>query len=394
MLEVFSKHFHKIYILVPKGGYSRKVSSYKLPENCLVVQFDLEIPLKDRIFHRPYWLTTLYFREFQLFGRFNKEGRFRALRENLFFLKKAKYFKKVLSKFISGSHLPGSRTYFYSANFSSYLLGAVRFSRKNKLAGVFSETTHWGNKVNRTYSPFRSYMMRYLNGLFFLSDHSVDSISYLKPGTRINGLMKFAKGVNPFPSKPAYSPFRLISYGLLNETTGVKSIVDALDLINTGTVEWIHFGEADDVSNLRQYAFNHLFNKSNIQFKFLHPLSPGVLTKWLSENSASLYISLDDRAEQRMDTALALTAGIPAIVPSGPHTADLYGDCPAVRFIDADSDADGLAKMIREFLAMPEEQWMRLSEAASALARERFLAEENYNQMVYHILQMGNANHA
>lgn len=238
------------------------------------------------------------------------------------------------------------------------------------------EERHAGN-----YIPMREAL---LDGLDMVYPCSADGVEYLrkrypkypdKVDVRYLGTKDY--GAGPVPEDGV---FRIVSCSGVLKVKRLHRIVDALALIKTGKIEWVHYGDGPLFEELKAYAASKL--KDNVTFVFKGNTPNANLMKEYQVTPYSLLLNVSESEGIPVAIMEALSFGIPCIATDVGGTREVLSDSSFSRLLDKDFKDEELAAAVTAYMETGREAYCRQRTAARESWRNMFSAGSNYTAFV------------
>lgn len=191
----------------------------------------------------------------------------------------------------------------------------IAISKIKKKLSVFtiSRAHRWDlyfeeNKYN--YLPFRSSSSKNID---LISSASINGINYFREGWKIPNhenltLSRLGVKVQKIGN---FNNNTIVSCSNIIPVKRVKKIIETLCLVKTKKVTWIHFGEGENMSLIKNLATKKL--PENISFEFLGHIDNSRLLAWYKANSPALFINLSLSEGIPVSIMEAMSFGIPCL---------------------------------------------------------------------------------
>jgi len=394
----FSQHYHKVFLMVPYAGEERrKGNTSKLPDNVMVIQFPTNRGLLSRLSDLLLVFTRLFWRELIFQQRehhiiFNRH----RFRDMLGYLGSAVYFKKILTRFLKRNHIPFRKTTFYSYHLSEFTLGMVMMKRNKKIAGVFSRFLMLDDELHErfsVYQPFRRYVLQKINGVFSISNLGRDYLFDQAAGKVKPYLYVHRLGVRKEQSlnvQRKNGVLKILTISFLEKYKRISLLVEALEMAEHLEIEWHHIGDGNDQQNMKQFAFNHLFNKPNVKFRFTADSNTDQVYEIIRQDQPHVFISISQHEDVPVSILEALSFGIPVIAARVGAIAEVIQHQVNGMLLSSNPTPLELVNAISHISELDSATYCKMGQSAFQTYLDFAQAENNYGAMIYDMIQLSN----
>lgn len=278
--------------------------------------------------------------------------------------------------------------YFYSfwMNDGALMLAILSVKSKiNKFSFRVNGYDIFNERHEANYLPFRSFNYKHVDHIFVLS----------------NGALTYLKGLNNHPEKMLLAHYGIYSQGLntLNESENIvrivscanviplkriDKIINALSFLTAYQVEWIHFGDGELMSKMKELA-SELPQNIKVDFRGNRP-NTEVLEVYKNQ-SVNLFVHTSETEGLGMAIVEAQSFGIPAVVIGVGGVVDIVTN-ETGRILSPDSEGEQISLAMCEVLESDlNRNSFRKIIQAKCLAI--FNAEANYKSQYNRLINKG-----
>lgn len=276
----------------------------------------------------------------------------------------------------------------YETSYYAYWLNseAVYLARRKEiLKGRCIARTHGDDCFfSRSYHPYRELQLISLDAIYPVSNAGKEDIIQHYAGItadidrkiQVVHLGVCTAGIddlNPWQ----YNAFvkTLVSCSNVIALKRLDMLVDAIAQLNIN-INWVHFGDGDQMENIRQMADNKLSGKRNVNYRFMGRIPKSEIMNFYENNPVDLFVNCSDVEGIPVSVMEAMLYGIPAIARNVGGVSELVnGNCGLL--LDENADADNLSKAIQQMLSIDYSEMVCLRSGASKQIRSHFCMEKN-----------------
>lgn len=379
------------------GSERRKEVAVKLPDNVVIIQFPTERNFFSRfsdllfIFSGIFWKEIMYLKK----EHHIKMNRHR-IRDILGYLGTANYFKRILIKFLKSNHIPFRKSTFYSYHLSEFTLGMIFLSRRYKTQGVFSRFLLQDDELHQKFSsfqPFRRYVLQKVKAIFSVSglgkQYLLDQLDrHSKSSFLVHRLG--VKAVEPLVMHRESGVLKILTLSVLEKNKRIELLVEALEMAEHLEIEWHHVGDGNDHQNVKQYTFNHLFNKPNVKFRFTADVDSESVYDIIKQDKPHVFVSVSTHEDIPVSILEALSFGIPVIATRGGAVSEIISHGENGLLINANPDPAELVAALSQIKNLDSASFQTMSRKAHQTYLDMAQAENNYGAMIYDMVQLSN----
>ena len=382
--------------MVPYSGVERRKDVFhQLPDNVVLIQFSTQRGWISRMGDLIFLFSGFFWKEVYFFKKnYHIEITRQRINNLLFYLGKAAFFRRTIKRFLKRNRIPFYKTTIYTYHLSEYTLGMVWLNQRRGVQGVFSRYFFLDDELEPkfgTHQPFRRYIQSNITGLFPVSNHSFTHAIEENGITNKVNVFLHRLGVRfVAPNKPTLkeNSFRILTVSFLEKYKHISLLVEALELVEHLEIDWHHVGEGGDPHNMKQFAFNHLFNKPNIRFRFTSDVKSEKVYEIFESEKPHVFICISQREDVPVSILEAFSFGVPVIATRVGGIAELLTHEKNGLLISANSGPEDLVSAIKRIATLNENSYAEMSNCARQTFIDHCQAENNYNAMVYDMFQL------
>lgn len=395
-LKHHALHFDKIYILVPKlSKNSNHHFNFQLPQNVVVAQFDYSIGFWERFMGLSNFLSYNFWKEISIIKLHYGLRINRNIVKTLFSaLIRADHFTYQLKKFLKANRIPFHRTTCYTYWCNEYTLGIGNLRKKYKIAGAFSRLHNWDLYFERApehYLPMRSAMFSRLDAVFPVSEQTKQYILKKVPFVNSEKLIVSYLGVEKVQNvrlEPKEKTLKILSLAFLGKIKRIDLLVAALEQLEGFNVEWHHIGEGNDHLDIKQYAFNRLFNKSNVKYVLTGDISKKEVYAYLNTTHFDVLLNTSSYEGIPVSMMEAMSFSIPVIGTDVGGVSEIIENGKNGYLLSSHPEASEIIEKLSKLYHLDEENYFNLRRNAYQTWKDKFNAEINYSDLIYSMLQL------
>jgi glycosyltransferase involved in cell wall biosynthesis len=384
-LKHLSGQFRRIFLFAPKVNDTRRRQiKPELPENVILVQYQTEINRKQKLKALKYIFTSFFWKELSIISRKEKKLSYPVMiRYIIESLARIENFYWQLSGSLKSLNIPGKRVAIYSYHLDDITLSACWLKRKYRMAGVFSRFMLLDDLINEDkyrYQLFRTYMLRYLDGVFPVSQQAADALAGRFHKMDKDDIVVSRLGFTGVENKTHLRDserLKVLSVSFLEKYKRVDLLIDALENTNI-QLDWVHISDAYDEYNIRQNAFNTLFNKENIKFRFSADMNFGKVIEYFRKENPDVFISTSKIEDIPKSIIEALSFGIPVIACGTPAMLEFLKDGVNGFVLPEEPSVDEINLALLRIYKMTEQDYQEMRLNAFNTWKDMFDSEVNY----------------
>jgi glycosyltransferase involved in cell wall biosynthesis len=174
----------------------------------------------------------------------------------------------------------------------------------------------------------------------------------------------------------------------LGKIKRIDLLIAALEQLEDFDVEWHHIGKGNDHLDIKQYAFNRLFNKANIRYVLTGDISKKEVYEYLNNNHFDALVNTSSYEGVPVSMMEALSFSIPIIGTNVGGVAEIIDNEKNGFLLSSDPEPDEIIDRLKQLYAMSEEDYLMMRQQAYNTWQSRFNAESNYSELIYNMVQM------
>jgi len=181
---------------------------------------------------------------------------------------------------------------------------------------------------------------------------------------------------------------KVISVSFLEKYKRVDLIIEALEGLEGIDVDWHHIGDGSQTDNVPQNAFNRLFNKPNIHFRFTSDSTPESIRNVFINEQPDVFISLSEAEDIPVSLLEALSFGVPVISTNVGGISEIITHSVNGFLLPQNPSLNDVRSLLVQIVNMDKEKWKEIKGNALQTWREYADASKQYQDLCYMMLQM------
>ena len=181
-------------------------------------------------------------------------------------------------------------------------------------------------------------------------------------------------------------PFLLVSCSNILPLKRIDLIVDALSLIETREIKWVHFGDGCDYDRLRNLAKKQLGKKSNIGYEFKGYVQNADIIRYYKNEHPDCFIltSMSEGSPVAMQEALSFGMLVIGTAVGGiPEMIEENGI-----LLSASPSAQEVAKAIQDLYDLNEDAYQKKKECSLQIWNRDYDKERNIQELIQVLKQV------
>lgn len=394
-LSYLSTYFHKVYLLVPKQPENiSHTINFKLPPNVIVAQFNDKPTFIQKLLGLKVIFTYRFWKEISVIKlNYNLKLNRQILKILMSSLIRSLYFAQQIKKFLKSNHIPFHRTTLYTYWCNEYSAGIGIFRKKYKVAGAFTRVHNWDlyfERADHNYLPLRSFIHKTLDATFVVSEQTkkyiLKKIPYINEDKLLVNYLGVEKIAEPLLNNKG-KKLKILSLAFLGKVKRIDMVVAALEMIENIEIEWHHIGEGNDHLDLKQYAFNHLFNKSNIRYVITGDIPKKNVYEYLKKEHFDVLINTSSFEGVPVSMMEAMSFSIPVIGTNVGGVSEIIDDGKNGYLLPANPSTKEIVDTLTKLYLLSDEEYLIMRNNAYQTWKNKFNAEYNYPELAYNMLQ-------
>ena len=278
----------------------------------------------------------------------------------------------------------------YSFWMSSRLYAAIKVCRKKHLkCRIITRAHGYDLYCHRGPLPFRNYIGNNVDEIIFISKNGM---SYYKDTIFSNlkqecALSVYYLGIDKEPEFLNYLPsntLKIVSCSSVIQLKRLDIIIDALSQINDVEIEWTHFGGGDLFDSMKDYAFDKLSQKKNINYMFSGQKTNKEIIDFYRENGADIFVNASDTEGIPVSIMEALSFGIPTICRNVGGNSEINLAGSSRYLLDKNADCKAFAEAFKDYYFLNPAQKNSLRED-SLKVFDTLFSRKSINAFAEHI---------
>lgn len=382
-ITYLSKGFDEVKII------TQNTSSHicrSLPENCFVERINFTVSRGDKfksllgLFNPLFWVERKIIKT--IYGKSITKEMVNTMLISLYRGKKVKAIVLDLKQ----ANTQNIKQFFYSYWCDDVALGLALAQDKKNTLNCFSRIHGWDVYFEASsidYLPFRHYISEKLKAIYSISekgkeyvrDHwkilNQEKIKVARLGVTKQNLLEINK-----------DHFILVSCSNVIPFKRIDLIVRALSEIKDHKINWVHFGDGPQLTEVKELALEML--PENITFDFKGRLTNKEVLSWYAENNPSLFINVSTTEGIPVSIMEAMSFGIPVLATDVGGTSEIVNDENG-SLVPSDAGISLISDIVLKFYNLNDESKIKLNRAAYLKWKNDFNAEKNYNTFLMNI---------
>lgn len=269
--------------------------------------------------------------------------------------------------------------YFYSYWLVEHAFLALKL--KNKFCGTLSFSRAHGYDLYESrdkygYIPYRRYLCNQLDYVFPISENGKKLLEGYggRADVVISRLGTIDYGLSPFEKDD--KQLTIVSCSWCVPVKRLDLIIEALSLIKSKPIKWIHIGDGAELTKLQSLASGRL--KDNISFEFKGRLSNQDIICFYQVTSVDLFINVSSSEGIPVSIMEALSFGIPAIATNVGGVSEIVIDSYNGWLLDVSCEPSTIAHILENYVQKNLAEVNAMRKNARDLWRKKYNANKNY----------------
>jgi glycosyltransferase involved in cell wall biosynthesis len=385
---ILSKHFDKIYIVIPEiNSINKSMKRFIIPENCQLIELNTSNKIKFKILALINLLGGNSFQEIlNIKFKYKQKITLNHLKTIIGFKSMSLSFKYELIEYLKLNNIKFNNSVFYSYWFTYATLGLALLKKEIKTINVTTRIHGWDcffyrNKLN--YLPFRPFVMENINSICPISETGRQHLIEKTKTKFSNKIHTHFLGIGNIPihlkSNFNLNKIHILSIAFIDPIKRLDRIANALKMITNFEVEWTHIGNEPNNSKSFQIKIeNELKENKNIKTSFLGELTKAQIYNFLNTEKPDLLICTSASEGIPVSMMEALAHCIPILSLNVGGVSEIVKDNLNGFLLDSDADEKIIAQKIIEFQHLSIDKRKSLIEEAFQFYLNNFSAEKNY----------------
>ena len=181
---------------------------------------------------------------------------------------------------------------------------------------------------------------------------------------------------------------KILSLAFLGKVKRIDLLVAALEQLEGFDVEWHHIGEGNDHLDIKQYAFNRLFNKNNIKYVLTGDIPKKKVYDYLLKEHFDVLINTSSYEGIPVSMMEAMSFSIPVIGTNVGGVAEIIEDGKNGYLLSANPEVKEIIDTLTKLYQLNEEDYLNLRRNAYQTWQNKFNSEANYSELIYNMVQL------
>lgn len=395
-LKQLALHYHKVLLLVPNLGLHSKLNPhFDIPDNVMIIQFTQHTKFLEKLLILKYTISPAFWIELITIKRNYKiNPSFKILKTLLSTMIKANSFANQVKNLVSSMNIPLKRTTFYTYWLTEYSLGIGLLNKRYKIAGAYSRVHNWDlyfERAESEYLPMRKQILSLLNAVFSVSEQGKNYLLKKLPTIDAEKILVSRLGVDNITNEVSLKKagkLKILSLAFLGKIKRIDLLVNALEKIEDIEIEWHHIGMGNDHLDINQYAFNRLFNKSNVTYNITGDLSKRQVYEQLQKEHYNVLINTSQYEGIPVSMMEAMSFSIPVIGTNVGGVSEIIENGFNGFLMSANPNIDEIISYLKKFNDLTELEYNDFCNNAKKTWATKFNAELNYSELAYSMVQL------
>jgi glycosyltransferase involved in cell wall biosynthesis len=140
--------------------------------------------------------------------------------------------------------------------------------------------------------------------------------------------------------------------------------------------------------DLKQYAFNRLFNKSNIKYVVNGDITKKQVYEYLQKEHFDALINTSSYEGIPVSMMEAMSFSIPVIGTNVGGVAEIIEDTKNGYLLTANPELSEIIEKLTQLYLLDDETYLNLRRNAYITWQTKFNAESNYSELIYNMIQL------
>jgi len=383
-LEYLVRRFDAVILVTvnPEGKIT-----HNLHETCQL--FSLQH--KDTFFQKTRALFSLFdalfWKELQVLKNvYKKKISLSILATMLMGLHRAKLIKKFVLRTIKME--PNVNHYLYSYWCDDTALGIALLKRSDPSLKTFSRLHGWDayfevNAIN--YLSYRHFITKHLDAIYSVSSKGKAYCEHTWKITDPDKIKVSRLGVREQKYLKLNAENVIVSCSNLIPLKRIHLLVEALSLMKSFTLKWVHFGDGPDLERIQNMCKNML--PPTIAWELKGWIKNTMVMEWYERNAPALFINLSTSEGVPVSIMEAMSFGIPAIATDVGGNKEIVNHLNGF-LISSTPSAEEIADTMKTYFAMSTADQEKMHQAAYDTWKKDYNSEINYENFCKEILTL------
>ncbi len=241
------------------------------------------------------------------------------------------------------------------------------------------------DEKNGDYLPFRWVLHKQVDALFFISEHARNFFTSKHQFSVTSNLRVSRLGT--LPLKPAginvEKHYRIVSCSSVIARKRVLLLAESIAKLNLKKkVLWTHFGDGNQMDELRSFSVNHLSKTEQVEVTLAGNVSNKSVRDFYEANAIDVFVNVSASEGVPVSIMEAMSAGIPVIATNVDAVNEIVVDGLNGKLLPANPSADEVAAAIQSILEMDENATEKCKQQTLNFWNAKYNAAQNYTQFI------------
>ena len=244
----------------------------KIPANAVVYRYSPQINFWSRVKSVKLLLTPMFYADLRdIIRQYKINLSWNLIKEVFAFYIRAQVTKEFVEEVITKEKIDKHHLLLYSYWMIESSLAAVMLKSQQSGIKVISKAHSQDVYFERSpvkYHPFRKYILNHLDHLYFISKNAREYFSdkhhltAKEKGTTSVSKLGITGNNRGFIAKEPTGTLKIVSVAYIQKLKRIDLVIDALALIDTVKINWVHMGHSNqsdaDFEQVKNYAAQKL----------------------------------------------------------------------------------------------------------------------------------------
>lgn len=327
------------------------------------------------LFYLPFWRDLIS----AVFTKNDRSSKLRTIFQH--YLKNGYLLSKISKKLIVGERLHmDDDCLIYSYWFNGNATLGTMLSSRLALQGLNVRVISRAHGLDDLYVPYRpgiSLINKRVDAIFPISEIGLRHLvnTGIKPKIMEVSRLGVAKRKPKLVEKED-APIRILSCSMLTKNKRINLIVEALSQIHDLDIEWTHFGDGEEMTNLITQCQSSL--GKNIKWKLAGNVDNNEIIDYLLKKQPRCIINTSTIEGIPVSIMEAFSCAVPAIAPNIGALSEIITDNVNGNLLPSDFDAKALSNAIVSIGKSDSKTMEELRSNALKTWEELYNSEKNY----------------
>lgn len=355
----------------------------KLDPRIKVINFDMSIDMRQRI---KYGMRFLFdvdgWKEIVQIIKEGKQIGTRIYQSMGFYALALENYRKIVENGLIGKD---ESVIYYTFWSFYYTYSMTKYRNRYRNMSIITRI-HGFDLYNERYAggrqPFKSIMNSNIDKIFFISEAGKRYYEEIYGEDKETKYIVNRLGVeeNRGVTKKRDVNFCLVSCSSVIPLKRVELIIYALAELTDEKIKWVHWGNGEDYSRIKELARVELGEKSNISYQFMGFGANEKVIEYYNQNYIDCFITTSSTEGLPVSIQEAMAAGIPIIATNVGGISEMI-DGNGILLSESPSSEE-VAGAIRRIYHMSEPEIENIRTRSYELWKERFCGEKNRGEFV------------